>query len=149
MLLQLLSSSHCLHLVFPFSEVEGKLAYCTVSLKRSDTSRGRTAPALIFKNQGIILCARVWWLSVVATHFKGFMPYNRQTDRAARAHPPDVESDSLQWLCCLSAAGIDLKHTYWQGHNHQTDMNLHLSRKSLVPHCLSLFRSIFLLSLTD
>lgn len=109
--------SLCLHLVFPFPDVEGKWAHCTVSLQHKDTSWGGTAPVLISENQGIIPCARVWWLSVVATRFKGFMPYNWQTDRSVRAHPPHVESNSL------SAAGIVLKHTHWQGHNHQTDIN--------------------------
>lgn len=68
---------------------------------------------ILFKNQGMARCVGVWWLSAVAAQFKGFILYNnRQTDGASsRAHPPDVESDTLQCLCCLSAAWSYTIHT--------------------------------------
>lgn len=47
-----------------------------------------------------------------AAQFKGFMLYNnRQTDGANGAHPPDVESDTLQRLCRPSAACSYTTHT--------------------------------------
>lgn len=100
-------------------------------------------------------------MSAVAAQFKGFMLYNnRQTDEANRAHPPDVESDTLQCLCCLSAACsytihtlTSRQHTYTHRHNTvELIGNLYMIIKRLVLHssffCLY-FGLFFFLPATD
>ncbi len=92
-------------------------------------------------------------MSAVAAQFKGFMLYNnnRQTDGANRAHPPDVESDTLQCLCCLSAICRYTIHTltsrrHAYTYRHETVEligNLCFIMQRLVP-CCSSFLSLFL-----
>ncbi len=92
-------------------------------------------------------------MSAVAAQFKGFILYNnRQTDGANGAHPPDVESDTLQCLCCLSAACsytihtlTSRQHTHTYTHRHETVEligNLYSITESLVLHRSSFSVSI-------
>lgn len=134
------------------------ILYCLFTarkhLVREDCAR------LLFKTLGMTRCVWVWWLSAVAAQFKGFILYNnRQTDGANRAHPPDVESDTLQCLCCLSAACSYTIHTltsrqHAYTYRHETVEligNLYFIMESLVHLQLiffCLYFCLFFLSLT-
>lgn len=137
MLLHLFSSSHCLHLVVTFPDVEGKWTYCTVSSRHESTSWEGTAPTPRFKTRewpGVLESGgcQQWLLSSKASYYIiGIL-----TELTELIH--QMWTHSSVCAVCLQPATIQHTHTDKQAIFTQTTIaKLYFIKKSLVPHCSS------------